>query len=61
MEWYGYMRVKKKYLITAVIFVIATFFNWMKIPIQDTYVEIVKTCLYCVLGGFAFKTWLGKR
>jgi len=51
-------KTRKKYLITSIILTIATFFNFKEIPIQETYVTIVQTCLYTMLGGFAFKTWL---
>ena len=52
------VRVKKirlKYFISFSLLVIATFFNWTEIPIQETYVDIVKWVTLGVLGGFSMK------
>ena len=50
------IKFRKKYLISAIIFGLATFFNWKAIVIQDNYVAIIKIVLYTMFGGFTVKT-----
>lgn len=55
------MEAKKKTIrikatLSVVIFIIATFFNWKQIPIQDNYVDLVKWVVLGFLGGFSVKT-----
>ena len=49
-------KVRLKYTISFSLLIIATFFNWTEISIQETYVDIVKWVTLGVLGGFSVKT-----
>jgi hypothetical protein len=47
---------RKKYLLTGLLFIVSTFFNWKGIPIQDNYVAIIKILMLAVGGGFTVKS-----
>ena len=50
------MKIRNKYIISVAVLIIATAFNFFKVPIQDNYVDIVKWIILGICGGFVAKT-----
>jgi len=52
------IKIRLKYLYTFSIVIIATIMNWMEIPIQDNWVELVVWFGGFILVGFSVKKYL---
>ena len=49
-------RLRIKFTVTITILVILTILNFLRIPIDDNYIEGVKFLVGCMTAGFGVKT-----
>lgn len=53
-------RIRLKYTISVVIFLLAVIYQSFQIEIQDNFVELIKWVTLGLLGGFSVKTVMSK-